>query len=776
MATALTIATVDKLSLMQPEWEIVETLNGRNTFTFRILSLDGSYRPAGGAVVEFEHGSIEFNGTIHSVDEEGLGGLGVTPIISTVHCVDYNELPDRRQVEVTIPGGSTLKQALQQLVEYLSDYGVTLWVSQVNGPTFAEDVVFQMGTLTGCFDKLALMSSSLGTSYAWDIGYDKVLRMFEVGTDAAPTPLPGNDFVVDDIKVTPVDMSAYANVVRVRFTSEAVSAWAFLEATGTFSNTETITVAKTYTLQTVLTNTDGNVLIGASAAATLANLVAAITLGAGAGTTYAAATTANPSVTASVQSATLMRVRALTAGAGGNAIACTETAANAAWITEGGGAVATLQFGADEALSQSVTATTSPAAADVRERTYDHPEVQHQETAQALADGYLTRDSVLPKTTRYRANHNAAGTHPGQTQTFVQPKRNLSSTHLITEVRITPEGSLVWYDITMVSTSTVAPAHPLEMYRHWGRGGSGSGSGQQTATTTAAAGVSASLGGAVNTIPYNVAASRLGTSSGMTFDGSVFSLASGRYHALRGLSSTLAATRYAGAHPALFQAAAATDFGPVIVAFGAHAFAAWQEIVKSRSTDGSTLAIVQNNDEVARWNFAVDDGTDWQSHVARIVVEVDGVAAANDTPGRIRVYTTPAGSPTPLERFAINKAGLAKFFYATEQAGAVLQTGVISPTQLVANTDNWNPTGLATANVIRMDVNGALNLTGIVAQTSGTILTLYNKTAYTVTLTHDATSTAANRFYCPGATNYALLQKASVRLRYDGTDSRWTVQ
>jgi hypothetical protein len=474
MATALTIATVDKLSLMQPEWEIVETLNGRNTFTFRILSLDGSYRPAGGAVVEFEHGSVEFNGTIHSVEEEGLGGLGVTPIISTVHCVDYNELPDRRQVEVTIPGGSTLKQALQQLVEYLSDYGVTLWGSQVDGPTFTEDVVFQMGTLTGCFDKLALMSSTLGTSYVWNIGYDKVLSMFAAGTDTAPTVADSDGFVIGDIKVTPVDMSAYANVVRVRFTSEAVSAYAFLEATGTFSDTETVTVAKTYTLQTTLTNVDGNVLIGANAAATLANLVAAITLGAGAGTTYAAAMTANPSVTAGVQSSTLMRVRALTAGAGGNAIACTETAANAAWITEGGGGVATLQFGEDEALSRSVTATTSPAAADVRERTYDHPEVLHQETAQALADGYLTRDSVLPKTTRYRTDDSAAGTHPGQTQTFVQPKRNLSSSHLITEVRITPEGSLVWYDITMVSTSTVAPAHPLEMYRHWGRGGGGS--------------------------------------------------------------------------------------------------------------------------------------------------------------------------------------------------------------------------------------------------------------------------------------------------------------
>ncbi len=55
---------------------------------------------------------------------------------------------------------------------------------------------------------------------------------------------------------------------------------------------------KTYTFQTTLTNTDGHVKIGASGTASLANLVAAITLGAGSGSTYAAATTLHASVTA----------------------------------------------------------------------------------------------------------------------------------------------------------------------------------------------------------------------------------------------------------------------------------------------------------------------------------------------------------------------------------------------------------------------------------------------------------------------------------------------
>jgi len=60
------------------------------------------------------------------------------------------------------------------------------------------------------------------------------------------------------------------------------------------ANTNTVTIgAKVYTFQTTLTNVDGNVKRGANAAASIVNLVAAINLGTGAGTTYATAMTAN---------------------------------------------------------------------------------------------------------------------------------------------------------------------------------------------------------------------------------------------------------------------------------------------------------------------------------------------------------------------------------------------------------------------------------------------------------------------------------------------------
>lgn len=105
-----------------------------------------------------------------------------------------------------------------------------------------------------------------------------------------------------------------------------------LTSTGVFTDTQTVVVGgKTYTTQTSLTNVDGNVLIGASAAATLQNLYDAINLTGTAGTQYATAMTANTRVKATAVTATTLVVKALTAGEVGNLIATTETQTNAAW-------------------------------------------------------------------------------------------------------------------------------------------------------------------------------------------------------------------------------------------------------------------------------------------------------------------------------------------------------------------------------------------------------------------------------------------------------------
>jgi hypothetical protein len=105
-----------------------------------------------------------------------------------------------------------------------------------------------------------------------------------------------------------------------------------LTSSGTFTDTQTVVVGgKTYTTQTTLTNVDGNVFIGANAAATLQNLYDAINLTGTPGTQYAAAMTANTRVKATAVTATTLVVSALTPGEVGNLIASTETQTNAAW-------------------------------------------------------------------------------------------------------------------------------------------------------------------------------------------------------------------------------------------------------------------------------------------------------------------------------------------------------------------------------------------------------------------------------------------------------------
>lgn len=105
------------------------------------------------------------------------------------------------------------------------------------------------------------------------------------------------------------------------------------DATALPANGDTVTVnGKVYTFQTVLTEVDGNVKIGATVAATMINLRNAINrnnVGV-AGTDFAAATTAHPSVTAT-STATTVAVSAIVWGTPGNGITTTATGTAAVW-------------------------------------------------------------------------------------------------------------------------------------------------------------------------------------------------------------------------------------------------------------------------------------------------------------------------------------------------------------------------------------------------------------------------------------------------------------
>ena len=130
---------------------------------------------------------------------------------------------------------------------------------------------------------------------------------------------------------------------------------AVVKASGTLTldavaaNTETVTIAgKVYTFQTSLTDSDGNVLIGADAAASIVNLSRAIDLGAGSGTLYAASMTKNADVTVRSSTATTLVVESRVTGTVGNFLDTTETLAGgtnswgAATLASGAGSLETL--------------------------------------------------------------------------------------------------------------------------------------------------------------------------------------------------------------------------------------------------------------------------------------------------------------------------------------------------------------------------------------------------------------------------------------------------
>ncbi len=111
--------------------------------------------------------------------------------------------------------------------------------------------------------------------------------------------------------------------------------------------------------------------------------------------------------------------------------------------------------------------------------------------------------------------------------------------------------------------------------------------------------------------------------------------------------------------------------------------------------------------------------------------------------------------------------------------GAFGLASAISPTAIVGTVDDYAPTGLSGAQVIRQDLNaGHATLNGLTGGADGrlVVLVLIDDT-WTLTLAHDAgASTAANRFFLPGGIARDLEGEGSCAiLRYDGTSSRWRV-
>lgn len=144
---------------------------------------------------------------------------------------------------------------------------------------------------------------------------------------------PGLSELVD-VQLTPADITTAVVATLGPYNRWSLYIAAMSQGKLTFSgnalDTETVVIdTKTYTFQTVLTDVDGNVLIGATAEDSIDNLVAAINLAAGGGTTYAASMTVHPTAQAVKDSSTVLRAIAKTQGL--QDLASTETLTNGSW-------------------------------------------------------------------------------------------------------------------------------------------------------------------------------------------------------------------------------------------------------------------------------------------------------------------------------------------------------------------------------------------------------------------------------------------------------------
>lgn len=128
----------------------------------------------------------------------------------------------------------------------------------------------------------------------------------------------------------------------------------------------------------------------------------------------------------------------------------------------------------------------------------------------------------------------------------------------------------------------------------------------------------------------------------------------------------------------------------------------------------------------------------------------------------------------PRNRKDINVAATYNWTGDHDFGAELALSGDISPASLAVNQDNYAPTGITGASIIRQDCSASVDITGLTDGSDGRLIIFHNISATnTITLKHDVTSTAANRFYCSNNGDLPLGPNESALLVYDATSLRW---
>lgn len=159
------------------------------------------------------------------------------------------------------------------------------------------------------------------------------------------------------------------------------------------------------------------------------------------------------------------------------------------------------------------------------------------------------------------------------------------------------------------------------------------------------------------------------------------------------------------------------------------------------------------------------------------IVQIQEATAIADADLMLVVQNVSTMPVTRSKTGTLVKAWLKTYFdtlYAsiTGFAANIAFSSFISPTQITADQNDYNPTGLSTAAVLRLSSNASRNITGLAGGAAGRILILHNVGSQNVVLKDESgSSAAANRFALPN--DLILLPDMSTALQYDATSSRW---
>jgi hypothetical protein len=202
-------------------------------------------------------------------------------------------------------------------------------------------------------------------------------------------------------------------------------------------------------------------------------------------------------------------------------------------------------------------------------------------------------------------------------------------------------------------------------------------------------------------------------------------------------------------------------------------------------TDFSEASILRIQTDASREMTGMARGADGQIIILANVGSFDLVMKHETTSTAANRFLTPNGAD-----FTVRPNESAWLFYddqslrwrvisSSASSGSAVQNlaGVISPT-ISADQNNYNPTGLGTANVIRITATGATRtITGIAAQPPGRVLNIFNVGSETVNIPdEDGASTDVNRVNHAALFGIAdIRSNGGISLWYDGTSSRWRV-